>query len=446
MGDDKESRTNGMNPPPASTSESSLVGELPAVGGAIDSGKISSKSAQLSPIEQIRANSAANDGVMPAVRRRSKVLKAVLHVTRRGHLYAGLLLIPWVFLYGITGFLFNHPEVWPDQEMIAITKSHTQGTELAKLPKAREIAAEVVDALNARGKVQYELLNPGAINFGRGGFSVSLIDESKKQYSVSMNSNGTGTIRAVPAGQGGTPAGGGGPGAAGGRARAGGGPGGPAGQESSGGAGSAEGRQRRGGGEGARGEGGGPSGAESGGRQRGSGGSAQPSLPAAPFAVASGLMLSKSPLDAVAFAMPEVLRNLKMETAKVNEIRLNPLTFLMEGEGKKWSVTYNVLTGSVSGTEATDASEGTAMSFRRFLLRLHMAHGYPPDESNMRWVWAIMVDAMSFIMVFWGISGIVMWWQIKRTRLLGGICLGVSVMAATYIGIGMHELITVAGR
>ncbi|WP_437194222.1 PepSY domain-containing protein [Planctomicrobium sp. SH527] len=433
-----------MNPPPVDTSESSSVGELSSVGGQGDSRQSASTSSTLSPIEQIRANSAANDGVKPVVRHRSKALKAVLHLTRRGHLYAGLLLIPWVFLYGVTGFLFNHPNVWPDQEMIEITKRHTQGTDLAKLPKAQEIAAEVVASLNAKNKAQYELINPGAINFGRGGFSITVLGEGKKQYSVALNSNGTGTMRALPAGQGGqgaTPAG---PGAAGGRGRAaggagpgGGGPGSPGGAE-----GAVEGGRRRGGAEGGRGEGG----PEGGGRQRGAGGSVQPSQPAAPFAVASGLMLSKSPLDAVAFAMPEVLRNLKMDSATVNEIRLNPLTFTIEGEGKRWSVTYNVLTGSVTGTEAPDAREGTAMSFRRFLLRLHMAHGYPADESNMRWVWAIMVDAMSFIMVFWGISGIVMWWQIKRTRLLGGICLGVSLMAATYIGIGMHELITVAGR
>lgn len=29
---------------------------------------------------------------------------------RRVHLYSGLFLVPWVFLYGVTAFLFNHPD------------------------------------------------------------------------------------------------------------------------------------------------------------------------------------------------------------------------------------------------------------------------------------------------------------------------------------------------
>ena len=33
----------------------------------------------------------------------------VLRLIRRIHLYTGLFMTPWVFLYGVSGFLFNHP-------------------------------------------------------------------------------------------------------------------------------------------------------------------------------------------------------------------------------------------------------------------------------------------------------------------------------------------------
>jgi hypothetical protein len=81
------------------------------------------------------------------------------------------------------------------------------------------------------------------------------------------------------------------------------------------------------------------------------------------------------------------------------------------------------------------------MSTRRFLTRLHLAHGYP-GEQNARWFWAVVVDAMAFVMVFWGVSGIFMWWQIKATRKFGFLVLVLSVAAATALGLGMHEALT----
>ena len=77
------------------------------------------------------------------------------------------------------------------------------------------------------------------------------------------------------------------------------------------------------------------------------------------------------------------------------------------------------------------------IGWRRYLLRLHMAHGYPVQK-NVRWYWAVCVDAMFATMVFWGFSGLLMWWQIKRTRLLGAIFLIISAVVATWLAIGMH--------
>jgi hypothetical protein len=46
---------------------------------------------------------------------------------------------------------------------------------------------------------------------------------------------------------------------------------------------------------------------------------------------------------------------------------------------------------------------------------------------------------MSFVMVFWGVSGIFMWWQLKATRSWGFLVLLLSIAAATALGFGMHE-------
>jgi hypothetical protein len=75
-------------------------------------------------------------------------------------------------------------------------------------------------------------------------------------------------------------------------------------------------------------------------------------------------------------------------------------------------------------------------TWRRFLTRMHTTHGYPLDH-NARWVWAIVVDVMSGVLVFWGISGLVMWWQIKRTRPWGSVALVVSIGFAIGLGASM---------
>lgn len=77
------------------------------------------------------------------------------------------------------------------------------------------------------------------------------------------------------------------------------------------------------------------------------------------------------------------------------------------------------------------------LSPRSFLLRLHMAHGYGV-QMNSRWFWAIAVDLMFASMCFWGLSGVVMWWQIKRTRKIGFVLLMASAIVAVWLAIGMH--------
>ncbi|MBX3469860.1 MAG: PepSY domain-containing protein [Planctomycetes bacterium] len=79
-------------------------------------------------------------GSPAAVQRRR--LGAALRVVRRVHLYSGLFLVPWVLLYGVTAFLFNHPRAFADAPTIAVGDAG-----LARLPAADVVAASVVEAL-----------------------------------------------------------------------------------------------------------------------------------------------------------------------------------------------------------------------------------------------------------------------------------------------------------
>ena len=56
-----------------------------------------------------------------------------------------------------------------------------------------------------------------------------------------------------------------------------------------------------------------------------------------------------------------------------------------------------------------------------------------PGEQNARWFWAVIVDLMAGVMCFWGVSGLLMWWQLKATRKLGTVILVLSAIVATAI-------------
>src|SRR3989442_15151856 len=86
---------------------------------------------------------------LPASRTRVRT-NAALKVVRRVLLFAGLFMTPWVFLYGVTGFLFNHPGAFPDREVGNAGPDVIAGTALEGFPTAPELADRIVAALNSR--------------------------------------------------------------------------------------------------------------------------------------------------------------------------------------------------------------------------------------------------------------------------------------------------------
>jgi len=403
-----------------------------------------------------------------------------LMLVRRSHLYAGLLLYPWVLLYGATAFLFNHPLVFSDQTIIPIGREAMEGTGLEKLPTPADLAAKVVAALNERSEgTTYTLVKPEAARFERGGLGASVVADGGKSYTVTLDRDG-GTARLVPAGAAAPGAGGegGAAGERGGARRARGegaeAPRGEGGMRRGRGEGGPEGE---GGGRRPRGEGGlegeaagrrgreegGPAG-ERGGMRRGRGGEGEGEgmgmgpgegeegprrgpgggLPA-PFATASGLTIEEPALEALREGLPTALARAGLTDPKVSEVRVAPLSFQVEGDGRPWLATYNLQTGAISGRPLDAPGAQAELTTRRFLLRLHTLHGYP-SEFGVRWIWSLLVDVMAVLMVFWGVSGIVMWWQIKRLRRVGAVALAFSTAAAVWIGVGMHYYLIQGGR
>ncbi len=107
-------------------------------------------------------------------------------------------------------------------------------------------------------------------------------------------------------------------------------------------------------------------------------------------------------------------------------------------DDRLWNVSYSLVSNTLSA-RAADASSG--LNFYSVVTKLHKTHHYP-DRRGARWLWNAIADATGITMVFWGLSGAIMWWQIKPTRLLGIGGLGIAVVMAVLIFTGTFKTLT----
>jgi hypothetical protein len=315
--------------------------------------------------------------------------RIVLHWLRRAHLYAGLLMLPWVILYGITAFLFNHPTFFSDRPIVTFGGQDLQGTPLRSMPKPDEVAEQVVAELQKRAPegMRYELVERDRVKYNRD-FAFATVRENDQEINILFEVNGSGgTIRSRPALT-------------------------PKEMKL---APFAIGSAREG---------------------------AAPKKSLSPQTPRSDALMLPEPLhERVKATVPIVLEKHGFPVGEATVTSVPDLVFLMDANGERWRVTYNAQQGTVAGQPA-DEEEPKTISTRAFLLRLHLTHGYP-GETGVRSFWAIAVDATAIVMLFWSLSGLFMWWQIKATRRWGSLVLLVSVAAATWIGFAMHDMLTV---
>jgi len=138
--------------------------------------------------------------------------------------------------------------------------------------------------------------------------------------------------------------------------------------------------------------------------------------------------------------VPELLDELGFKKGKeVKRQGQARIVFEVAADGVPCVVTYNLANGSIASV--VDNARPTIPAMR-LMERMHLTRGYTAGRST-RWFWAVVVDAMFVSMIFWGVSGLLMWWQVKRTRRLGFIVLIVSAAVTVGLTLAMHETLTV---
>ena len=155
-----------------------------------------------------------------------------------------------------------------------------------------------------------------------------------------------------------------------------------------------------------------------------------------PFAM-RGLKVPGALGERVKAGLPQALTRLGLAADDASISIGAELLFLVEADGRVWRASYHPQTGAVSG-RPLDANRPSDLSTRRFLTQLHLTHGYP-SQPGIKWLWAIVVDCMFVSMIFWGISGLFMWWHIKSVRAVGAVVLTISLLLAAALAFGMHR-------
>jgi len=283
-------------------------------------------------------------------------------LVRRAHMYTGLLLLPWVILFGLSGMFFNHGQQFGPMHTVAKwTPDEITRTVGFTTPDARSLAADLIESLNrSAGENRFVLPDDSSPTL-EGSYSYQAnSDKGRVQVSISSN-RGSANILRFPAEK-------------------------------------------------------------------------SPSLP--PFADAKTAIASFDPhttgqLAASLLDQAKIDTNGPLEASSRGfaELRLQVET---PADGRRWNVVYKLLDGSLSG-RAIEEVPGN--DFYSVVTRLHKTHHYP-DRRGARWLWTAFADATGITMVFWGISGLIMWWQMKPTRVIGVAGLSVAAVLGVVIFTG----------
>ncbi|MFO0943406.1 MAG: hypothetical protein U0930_21945 [Pirellulales bacterium] len=309
---------------------------------------------------------------------------------RRSHLYLGLLLCPWALLYGMTAYLFNHPSHFSDSNLRAFSSDVLEQAGFNGVKSPDELASRVIDGLNERFPDSKLTLNhQHPVRFVGDYFFASARTDTKLVQMLIFRNGSGGSVREQIE-------------------------------------------------------------------------QMKDDKPAAPFAISgkskpTSTTDSQANIDAlsqplkldagidkvVEKALPEIARQIGYsEIATTLKLTSVPaLEFVANSHETDWKVRYDSLNGTVSASLMDASAASHEFGWRRYLLRMHTTHGYP-GEVSPRFYWAIVVDTMAAVMIFWGLSGIVMWWQLKRLRFWGGVAIASSLALATWLFASMAIVAT----
>lgn len=140
------------------------------------------------------------------------------------------------------------------------------------------------------------------------------------------------------------------------------------------------------------------------------------------------------------FDMQNVARQLDPIHSKLGISTTGPLTphpeihpelrfVVADSQGVAWNVVYNLSTQRVDGRPQAESRHAPVVEL---LEALHKQHHYPANFGPT-FFWALFQDLTALTLAFWAMSGLLMWWQLKKLRVLGALALSIGLVLALLV-------------
>lgn len=140
---------------------------------------------------------------------------------------------------------------------------------------------------------------------------------------------------------------------------------------------------------------------------------------------AKGLLTArKLPHDVELQAHPKIAAELRLRVLDAKDVA--------------WNLSYDTRTGELSGRRA-DRFPNLGMT--QILAKMHTTHHFTMSFGSL-WLWALFEDLLGLSMALWAITGLVMWWQMKATRIAGIVSITLALGLALAVMSGVFNQLT----
>lgn len=101
---------------------------------------------------------------------------------------------------------------------------------------------------------------------------------------------------------------------------------------------------------------------------------------------------------------------------------------------------YRVIYDLQSGNYRIADLDQRKFKWNYFFTNLHQVAGYPVGGFSLEWMYVFFADSLALLMIIWAISGLIMWYKMKRQFVIGLVLLVISIALALVIMVNQYEL------
>ena len=276
-------------------------------------------------------------------------------LNRRVHLYAGLIMIPYILIFGVSGFLFNHPTLLIDRSVKSFELVEREGFN-SLFPNINQLAASIADSIVNSGLISNPIIEN--VKYNNTMILRNLNDVADYRIQVDVP---TSKVQ-------------------------------------------------------------------------------QMTLPdfAENTIIASGnynLGVNINS-DDLFTRVDQLLKAQGIDPGVSRVQRIPDLIFDLKSNDSQYRVTYNLTSGNYRISDLNKRK----FKVNYFLVNIHQEHGYPISGFSIKWLWVFFADSLSILMIIWSISGIIMWYKMKKSLTIGAVVLATSLLISIIIIIKSYEL------